>query len=384
LVLVLSYLLFGKKAAIGASILFAVHPVNAEPVLWISASTYLYRGMFTLVSVIFYVLYSKNLRLHYLAGSLLAYGGGLVFTRSPWVLVTPFIIGTLAYFFDNVLSPRKKLMTLSLFVFTSIIAAYIYFGPQTQKRLTYLETQMPETTAWLNRLPFSIYSTTKLLVVPWELSLFHEGQVISQFKYFLMFLNSLILFFVFFKLIKKLKSYAGLMALITVSLLPMLSPVQVAFFVAERYLYIASAFYCMLVALIYNHIKFQKKDLIFAGIIILFCVRVLVRTGDWKSSKTLWESNAKTAPLSARVFNNLGDAYSQEADLEKAEWAFKKAIDLKPNYSDALHNLGLTLIQEEKYTQAREAFESALAANPNYEGAQKAKEILSVLQSKTD
>jgi type IV pilus assembly protein PilF len=56
---------------------------------------------------------------------------------------------------------------------------------------------------------------------------------------------------------------------------------------------------------------------------------------------------------------DLGRAYVQMGDFEKAAIHLNKALQIKPNYSDAMNHLGIIYSREGKYTQALELFRKA-------------------------
>ena len=51
----------------------------------------------------------------------------------------------------------------------------------------------------------------------------------------------------------------------------------------------------------------------------------------WREAIFWWERAAKTDPTYAAAHNNLGIAYEQEGELEKARIAYEKALELEPN-----------------------------------------------------
>jgi len=276
------------------------------------------------------------------------------------------------------------------------VYAVFFLVPATHVRVEGLRSEYgleeSEKTPFLNRLPYTFYKLIVLLVFPLNLSIFHEGEVITAGKYLFMIILTVNFFLLIMRLYKTDKVKSGLLIMLMLSVLPTLSPVQVAFFMAERYLYIGSAFACMFLALVI--VELQKKHaknrgtkkLILTFVILLvssLSIRSFTRVFDWKNSGTLWEATAKTAPLSPRVYNNLGDAYAQEKRMEKSVWAFQKAIELKPEYVDAIHNLGNDYLEMGMLEEAKTSFERALSLNPKYEGAEKAKQILTALQEKT-
>jgi uncharacterized protein HemY len=45
----------------------------------------------------------------------------------------------------------------------------------------------------------------------------------------------------------------------------------------------------------------------------------------------------------------------------------RKAIDLRPNYPEALNNLGVLFVREQDYSRAEEQFKAAMKAAPNFD-----------------
>jgi len=71
-------------------------------------------------------------------------------------------------------------------------------------------------------------------------------------------------------------------------------------------------------------------------LLIIFTVR---RNHVYRSEVTLWEDTAYKSPQKARVFNNLGYAYTMAGRYKDAEDAYLKAISLKPDYKLPQNNL---------------------------------------------
>lgn len=68
-------------------------------------------------------------------------------------------------------------------------------------------------------------------------------------------------------------------------------------------------------------------------------IATLVRNLDYQSETRLWEATARVSPGKARVWNNLGYAYVQAGDRERARVAFERALALDPDYYKARENL---------------------------------------------
>lgn len=69
------------------------------------------------------------------------------------------------------------------------------------------------------------------------------------------------------------------------------------------------------------------------------------------------------------VLSNLGNLYRQQRRFTDAHEAFKKALDLCPEYAPACNNLGLLLIAEGKLDEAITVFNRALLSDPFLDAA---------------
>ena len=74
-------------------------------------------------------------------------------------------------------------------------------------------------------------------------------------------------------------------------------------------------------------------------ILIAFSLATISRNGDWVSEISLWEDVTRKNPYSSRAHNNLGKAYFEKGDLTKAGFHFKKSIANIPNFVKEKFNL---------------------------------------------
>jgi len=178
--------------------------------------------------------------------------------------------------------------------------------------------------------------------------------------------SAVIFLIVLYLFIKKRWDYVGLILIPLVVLGPVYSPIQVAWIVAERYLYLGSAFFCMLIVLLILKIKNDDaKTLVIVGLFLFYLIRTIVRTEDWKTNKSLWIATQKVSPRSYRVYNNLGDVYSKEKNYELAILNFAKSTEYKPAYAAAWHNLGFTYYMAGNVEKAIENLTKSTQLKPN-------------------
>ncbi|MCR4338076.1 MAG: tetratricopeptide repeat protein, partial [Candidatus Omnitrophica bacterium] len=111
---------------------------------------------------------------------------------------------------------------------------------------------------------------------------------------------------------------------------------------AERYLYISSLAFCMLVGVgadrlikwiqENNKVGGLKIFAIISGISILafYGIKVQLRIHDWKNPVTLYESAVKTTPESAALQGALGAAYLDQGGFDHAVEHLEKAVSMSP------------------------------------------------------
>lgn len=368
LVLLLAYTLFGKRVALYASLIFCLLPSGSETVFWIAGMGYVFQAFFSLLCLNLYLFFRSTQNWRFLIASTLVYIISLIFLPTPWMLTVPFIIVSLDLFVThplprglNLVGELKARWHYLVYFFSAGVFWVILMQGAFAHRATVLVTDYyfnpAESTNLLKRAPYTIYKAVELYIFPWRLSFFHEEALTPTVYAFMVAVTASIIIIIAYLLFKKSK-YGGLLLAILASILPALSPVQVAWFIAERYLYLGGAFFAMLVALLLIKVdhRYNFKNLanyILVALLLFYSVRLITRANDFKTSKTLWLATQKTVPTSYRVYNNLGDVYSTEQDWGRAVASFKQSMLLAPDYADAIHNLGFTYMLMGDYENAK-------------------------------
>ena len=81
------------------------------------------------------------------------------------------------------------------------------------------------------------------------------------------------------------------------------------------------------------------------------------------------EKLAMEYPISFLVWNILGAAAAQAGQLDKAIFAFQRAIALEPNNADVHSNIGSALKDKGRLDEAIASYERALSLNPDHADA---------------
>lgn len=346
--------------------LFAVHPFLSESVVWISGGPYSISTFIILTAFLFYLkAKEKKSSLLYLSTIALFY---LALTQAAQAVVFAGIIIWYEIFLGDIKANWKKTIPFSLM---SGLWMFYLFG-LLGRRITNLQTSYYQEGGLYNpltQIPTSISSYLELIFWPIGLTLYHSEMALSSMEYILrlsVFLGFTTLLFVFLKKDKKIFFW---LSFFFISLLPSLTPLKIAWIVAERYAYMGSIGIFVTIAFLIHQlsIKFGNKKIpyiVLAIILPLLSVRTILRNIDWKNQDNLWLAAAKTSPSSPQNHNNLGDLYARRGEFDKAVEEFKTAIALLPNYGDAYHNLANTYLQMNKLDLAIEGYQNALKYNP--------------------
>lgn len=89
----------------------------------------------------------------------------------------------------------------------------------------------------------------------------------------------------------------------------------------------------------------------------------------WRNSVTLFEHALQVIEANPVVHNNLGVTYLSAGDSGKAAPHFRRALELRPGYADALFNLGLCAFKAGDRQEAARYFQCALQEDSRYDRA---------------
>jgi protein O-mannosyl-transferase len=90
-----------------------------------------------------------------------------------------------------------------------------------------------------------------------------------------------------------------------------------------------------------------------------------VRNAVYQNVLTFWTDAAMRVPENAGAHNNLGNAYAERGDQDRAILEYRIALELVPEFSDANADLGNALVRKGLYAEALEHYRVALKSEPN-------------------
>ncbi len=91
-----------------------------------------------------------------------------------------------------------------------------------------------------------------------------------------------------------------------------------------------------------------------------------LRLGMYKEAIASYKKALDIAPDYVEALNNMGAAYHELGKLEEALNAFKQAISIKPDYADAYYNMGRSLYVKQNLPEAVNSYNKTISIKPKY------------------
>ena len=357
---VLATLGIREKWALAGGLLFAVHPLGAEPVNYISSRSESLAGLFLLASFFFYTrsrrpfsplsllcfiaaLLSKEIAVS-LVGLLLIYDllwrsvpiKTVWFRHAPyWGLTLLYLWGTRALVQEAVIDAPVRTWGVQ---FCTQLKALVYYA--------------------------------KLLMAPQPLSVEHQFfPVTSQFDPALVAAGLLLLstaWLAWRGIRSGVRAGAFWLGWIFLVLAPTLV-VPLNVLVNERRLYLALVGFAGFALWACRNLQWTHKTRMLASLGFFFLLLLTVQYNQvWATEQTLWQHAHRSAPLMVRPHLRLGILYGEAGEKERAEAAYERALELDPENAPAHNNLGNLYKGNGDYEAAESAYNKALEILPNY------------------
>lgn len=133
--------------------------------------------------------------------------------------------------------------------------------------------------------------------------------------------------------------------------------------VANRWFYIGSLSLIGFIGialrnLLANHVRLAAVG--WLVITLALSARTYSRTADWKSGMALFTEAVESSPTDENYNNSLGLEFYRAGDLVKAEQFFRKSVALDPKARSNWNNLGTVEVAKGNYKAAEEYFAKAI------------------------
>ena len=361
-------LIFDKKIAMYATVLFASLPIHVESVAWISGKPYVMSTFFVLFSLSLTILFIKTQKKSYLFWLLpilvLTFWSDRLRSSSYLFLLVLYVVS----YHDEL---KNKINFKKIFAFGAVglTILFLLLIPVIKYRINSVNSGYNFSDSLfynpLYQYPTSIAKYLQLMLVPIDLTLYHTMYVIPVWLNWMIFITYLVSLVYFFF---KNKNLFFALAFIFIASASSMAPVKVSWLVAERYLCLGSLGFALFMILAFKPLAEKMKYLsfiLFAAIILIYCARVASRNADWSTNHNLWVNTVQVSPNSHNAWNNIGDDYDKLGQLENAVKGFTQSTIVKPKYADAYHNRANIFYKAGRLDLARDSYETALKYSPD-------------------
>jgi len=373
-----------KGIALIASMIFAAHPIHTERVANITASFDMLGILFMLLSFYLYIRFSKSGDKKHFFFSLLFL---LIAVFSSEEAVTlPLLIILYEFCFNrekfsskaaikkNIIKNYAPYFIIALF-YIVIRIIVVGFRGRVEEYLAgnFFLTMLTMLKAYV----YYIY----LLIVPINLTLFHDIQPATSLFDLKALISLLILASIIVFTIKNRKNAVLFFSVFWffITLIPFSNLLPLQVFMAERYLYVPSIAFSLLASYIlismfnynfkngkYKKIKKNGMLIFIVALLAFYVFSTISRNSEWKNNMTLWSKTIETSPSNSMAHDNLGFTYDHVGETEKALQEFELAVKLQPDNFRALANLGVAYAKFGFYNKSIIALEKSIEIRGYY------------------
>jgi tetratricopeptide (TPR) repeat protein len=143
--------------------------------------------------------------------------------------------------------------------------------------------------------------------------------------------------------------------------------------VHDRYLYLPSIGFCLLAAMgleaaaaRFGERRRQVFTYATAAACVLFFAFTVFQNETWSDDFAMAGQAIKHDPNRPFLYNYLGAMYGETGKMADAEAQYRRALELRPDYFDALTNLGDVYRAQNRFPEAEEAYRKAVDAGAPY------------------
>jgi tetratricopeptide (TPR) repeat protein len=380
-------LLKDEVAALIAALIFGLHPARIEAVAWVSGVTEPLLALLLIPSLLFYLNWRESKRTtssteatdgmnarnndssndsgkqaKWLAASLGMFA--LAMLAKETALVMPLIV----FVYEWIFGAREGRLRTSLkraAPYFALALVYLAARAIALKGLGHTVTPLPLGTVLLT-LPSVLWFYIKLLIWPAGLSAFYDTPYLTSPGLSNFLLPCVAIAVVAASLVawgRRRKEIAFASALLALPILPLLNlPVFLEGEIAhDRYLYLPSIGFSVIVALALRQIRFSPAKLFgqtafqvlaVAALAASLALMTSLQTGYWANNLLLFYRGATIAPNNDIAKNNLANEMVERGLYEEAVKLYSEVLERNPAYWRSSFNLGFCYFKLGKREEA--------------------------------
>lgn len=361
-----------------ASLIFCSCPILAEAVNAISYREDIMTATFYFAAFICYLKSQQRQTVLWYIISLVCYFFGLFSKEMAVTFPILICLYDLLRYGKTFFSFQRFRCYIGYILITIFYAAlrFVFLHNPTESYIPY-----PQNSLWINFLTMSkvIASYIKLLFFPVYLNADYVVPNVSSpvdLSFVLSFLLIVSVIVITYRLFYYSKVLFFSVLWFFVTLLPVLNIIPIENIMAERYLYIPLAGFCILgsqrlslVAESWGRSAILNSCRLPLIIILIgFSWQTCNRSKIWFDEFSLWSKTVADSPQSSRAHNNLGVFYKKMGFIDAAMKEYEAAIQIRPDYSEAHGNIanvymnkGLSILDKRVLSKSHDNLAKAYA-----------------------
>lgn len=353
---------FSQKIAFASALIFLVHPLNQEAVVYIAVAQEVFYFFFGGIAMLLITSTHATVRKNLLASALFLFSflskeSGVLFLLAGILYLFLFMRKKMIEKIPYLLLPSIVYLTLR---FIASQNSVIYIVKSNISSLPFLDRMISVPKIFFFYLSYFLYPQNVSILPKWVV----EKVDIENF-YVPLFLDILgiaffvLIFFLFIRKSHKLKTIYLFFAVIFIMGIGLHLHIKALDqTVAARWFYFPMigllGILCALTEYFKKFVLFHKKIFLAVFIIVLlfFATKTFLRNLDFKDALTLYTKDVNLPGENYYLENNIGDQLAQQGKYDLAIIHFKRSIKINPKWYIAYSNLGVVYEKKKDYTKA--------------------------------
>lgn len=357
-----------------ATLIFAIHPAQAEVVAFIAGRRDVLYALFFMMSLVFYLKYIQtNFSKKHLIYSLLFFTLSLL--AKSQALLMPFVLMAIDQIHQRKVFSKEVLKEKIGFIFLAVLFGIIAVIVKQQSEGFSISREALEVPVY-ERIAYAFYGFVMYIInvfIPVNLSLIHPypNDGVPFIAWFSIIPVTLFVFWTGYKFMKKpnLALFGILFFILMIALMLQLFPNSYGI-MNDHYLYVPLIGLAIFVVSMFQKIK--NKTIPIVVLFVYFIVFVFVsrqRVEVFQNGISVFTDVLKTYPDSYVALSNRGSIYYEQGNYQQAFNDFSESVNANSYNPYAYNNRAVLFLANGKIAEAMEDLNVAIIQRPDYADA---------------
>ena len=363
-----------------AALIFAAHPVHVEAVAWVSGINEPEFALFALIAVFCYFRWRDGGGKKWLAFSLLGFSLSLLSKETAVVLPAMILFYEWRRRDGTEATARLRRTLIVVAPYAALDAAYLAVRAIALKGIAPNVGNHATAASVALSIPSASWFYLSKLIWPSSLSVFYSFSFVTTpglVSFALPLLGLVAAGVGLFQLARRVTGVAAASMWMLIPLLPpllALARFDARDLVHDRYLYLPSVGFAMLLALLIRQMNFGGRKLFrlplaqSAALLLLVAslgAATVVQSQYWSSDLALYRRGVEIAPRNPLALDQLAKLLSNRQDYDAAGQYFVRALEADPDDYRSLMSYGVMLSYQDDYDRAIAYLQRAIHLHPN-------------------